>query len=158
MNRNQGLRAIALQQRIRTAGAPCPTEAGDCLPRGTTREEHRLRSVRPRRWYVVSSLSPGMIEQSFGGVFTFPTGVVFEVPTDMCLWSLGVDYPDEDGQVQIGDNNPAIPVRAGVLFNLDTTEFPCELCGPLKVYILRAAGAEPPVLPNWYAIIAEASE
>lgn len=164
--------ALARQQRLDNDIARMRT-AGDCnepqncnvIPfaeRAVNPNHVRYRS--PRQWYVVSSLNPDGTPRAaivFPAGTAMPQGFEFDVPAGFCLWSLGVDFPTVDGMVQIGANNPPIPVRAGVLFNLDTTEFPCELCGPLHVRIQGGVIAGDPVIAvpvNFYAIVAEVGD
>lgn len=126
---------------------------------------NKVNCETPRIWYVVSSRNPDGTAKAatvFPAGALFTQGFDFEVPMGMCLWSLGVDYTSADplavGMVQIGANNPPIPVRTGITFNLDTDEFPCELCGPLRVTIRGGSIPGDPAIPlpvNWYAIIGE---
>lgn len=165
--------ALARQQRMRTAGDCNEPQNCNIVPFAERAvNPNHVRYLSPRQWYVVSSLNPDGTARAatvFGipsgltgvGIPAFPQGFEFDVAAGFCLWSLGVDYPTVDGMVQIGLNNPPIPVRAGVLFNLDTTKFPCELCGPLHVRIQGGVVAgDPPVdVPvNFYAIVAEVGD
>lgn len=150
-----------LRRAHRRTGMGCEPEC-DNAPLGTPQfNPNRVAYERERHWFVVSSLNP---DGTAKAATVFPAGMIytqgfeFDVPLNMALWSLGVDYPTVDGQIVIGLNNPPIPVRAGVLFNLSTVEFPAPLCGPLKVLIRGGVIPGDPVIPlpvNWYAIVGE---
>lgn len=121
------------------------------------RVRNDVRRSPPKNWYVISSLEPDGSRRTVApltglppGWTLAPDGFVIDIPSGMMLWSLGVDYPTTDGAVLIGLNNPPIPVRAGVFFNLSTVEFPCDLIGPLQILII-----DPAVDVNFYGIVAE---
>src|SRR5215216_2495735 len=106
----------------------CGCDPCDCR----RRLDWTQRQCKGLDWFVVSNLDEnGALvapEQALNWLVT-PVGYVFDVPENWCLWSLGVDYYEFDGVVQIGANRRPIPVRAGVFFNLSTVEFPCPLNG-----------------------------
>ena len=136
-----------LRRQMRTGAFDCEHN-----PVCNTIEEHKIICLRPRRWYVVSSEGQDIIDPLPVPTANFATGYAFIVPTDMCLWSMGVEQrTDIDGFVQVGANNPSIRIDAGTTWYINRDDFPCPLAGPLQVFVF----AEPGSPTTWYGIIAE---
>ena len=160
-----GLRAKELLRRqMRTgAGVDCGPECDAPLAMRPV-NPNLVPYKTPRNWWVVSSLNlDGTVRAvtSGLGILFASQFYMFEVPPGYGLFSLGVEYTSIGGQIQIGDNNPPIPVSTTVAFNLDQCSFPVPLCGPLKVYIQGGVNPGDPVVPvpvNFHAFIAEVRE